>query len=699
MSKSLDIVYGKSGDYGLELQLVDRLKKVLSEGTLYIGYPIFAFGEGKLRIAVLYSSREFGLTVFDFDHYGQPIEKVEREITKHQEYIFSALVAKMFERPEMRSGRSLALHPQIVSLHYETSRMFDDGTLVSTFDDVIERLTPAENLSDELYQHLNAFIQRSSALRPPKNREHVKSTNSIGYILQKIEKEIVNLDHSQNKAAIESCEKPQRIRGLAGSGKTIVLALKAALTHIANPSWRILITFHSRSLFQQFEILVKRFTYEYQKEEPNWDKVTIMHAWGNRESNGVYSEICRQAGQRSIGYTESTNKYGRINAFNAVCRELIDNQKTRKIPEVYDAVFMDEAQDLPPAFFELVYSATLPPKRIVYAYDELQSLNELKMKPPEQLFGLNEDGVPRVVLKNKDNAPMEDLTLDVCYRNPPWILSAAHALGFGIYSEDGIVQIFDDPQNWIDLGYEKISGKLEYGAKVTLKRSQKSSPSYFKELINIDNSMIFKTFPSREKEHLWLRDQVLENLREDEVDPDDILIIIANTLDFKSEYYEISKLLGIYNFGLHAPGIVSSHELFFKENSIAISNVHRAKGNEAPIVYLVGAEYCMSKGYPHTKRNILFTALTRARGWVRITGAGQGMNSLEKEFNRIKKNNFSLSFTYPTEKDLKQIRTLSDDENKSLRRQKEYLQKAFDNEISLAEIPIDVKRDIMRFIE
>lgn len=45
------------------------------------------------------------------------------------------------------------------------------------------------------------------------------------------------------KAAFEIPEGPQRIRGLAGSGKTIVLALKAAYLHTQYPDMKIAVTF------------------------------------------------------------------------------------------------------------------------------------------------------------------------------------------------------------------------------------------------------------------------------------------------------------------------------------------------------------------------------------------------------------------------------------------------------------------------
>ena len=695
MTKELDIVYGKTGDCSLELQLAKEINAISPEGTLYIGYPIFAFGEGQLRIAVLYSSRKYGLTVFDFNHYGHALNSVESEIIAHQEYIYSALAAKMLERPEMRLGRGLALQPQILSVHHKSSREFSDGTLVSTIDELQKHLKPVENLSDELYQHLNAFIQRSSSLRPLNNREKVQSDTSIGGILKKIEKEIANLDHAQKKAAIESCEGPQRLRGLAGTGKTIVLALKAALTHIAHPEWRLLVTFHTRSLYQQFEGLIRRFTYEYKSEEPNWDKLTIMHAWGSQGSKGVYTEVCQLLGHRPVGFKQAQSMYGRSRAFSKLCSELLRSNDANGIPGIYDAVFIDEAQDLPQPFFEIIHNFTRTPKRIIYAYDELQSLTDLKMKSPEELFGSDELGKPRVKLQNKKGFPKEDLTLDVCYRNPPWILSTALALGFGIYSQNRIVQMFDRPSGWDESGFRCVNGKIAAGKQVSLKRSEQSAPTYFENLIKPDKSLVFRSFSSREEERAWIKEQILYNLKVDEVAPDDILVVIANTLEFRDEFYEITKVLGGFDFGIHAPGAVSSHENFFEKNSIAISNIYRAKGNEAPIVYLYGADFCVSDTASHTKRNILFTALTRSRGWARVTGVGKRMETLVQEFEKIRNNDFYLNFKYPTESELKEIRTLSDDENNKRNRHREFLTKLFDKKISIDEVPTDIRDELL----
>lgn len=96
--------------------------------------------------------------------------------------------------------------------------------------------------------------------------------------MRHIEAAIANMDAWQKKAAIEFPEGPQRIRGLAGSGKTIVLAQKAAILHAKYPKWNIAVTFQTRSLYQQFRGLIERFYRELTLDDPDWSKLSILHA-------------------------------------------------------------------------------------------------------------------------------------------------------------------------------------------------------------------------------------------------------------------------------------------------------------------------------------------------------------------------------------------------------------------------------------
>ncbi|GBF18226.1 hypothetical protein C21_00383 [Arenibacter sp. NBRC 103722] len=61
------------------------------------------------------------------------------------------------------------------------------------------------------------------------------------------------------------------------------------------------------------------------------------------------------------------------------------------------------------------------------------------------------------------------------------------------------------------------------------------------------------------------------------------------------------------------------------------------------------------------RRNILFTAITRSKAWVRVYGYGQRMEDLVNEFKVVKKNNFKLNFKYPTKEDIERMNIIKRD--------------------------------------
>lgn len=57
-------------------------------------------------------------------------------------------------------------------------------------------------------------------------------------------------------------------------------------------------------------------------------------------------------------------------AFSGACKKAIS--EVENVAPMYDAILVDEAQDFPVSFLRLCYKILWEPKRLVYAYDELQ---------------------------------------------------------------------------------------------------------------------------------------------------------------------------------------------------------------------------------------------------------------------------------------------------------------------------------------
>ncbi|MFK5970395.1 MAG: ATP-binding domain-containing protein, partial [Candidatus Marithrix sp.] len=543
---------------------------------------------------------------------------------------------------------------------------------------------------------LKAAIEKVVTIKPVKKRNNVKKSNSKGAILKEIEKETANLDHWQRQAAIETPDGPQRVRGLAGSGKTVVLAWKAAYLHAQYPEWNIAITFYTRSLYQQFKDLIRRFTFAQSKDEPNWEKLQVIHAWGNRNQAGLYSKIANSIDYPVRDWNYAKTKYGYNQAFEGICNELITIVQNRKISPLYDTILIDEAQDLPISFFKIILPFLTQEQRVVWVYDELQNLTtDYSVPPPEVLFGQDEFGESKVKLANTEGEARQDIILPICYRNTPWALTAAHALGFGIYKQEGLVQLFDDDSLWEDIGYKLTQGTFEPKTKVSLKRKENSYPEFFDRLFSSDESISCNYFENFNQEIDWIVTQILKNLQEDELEYDDILIILPDVITAKDKANQIISVLRGCSIQAHLVGVSSSVDEMFKPDSIAISHIYRAKGNEAPMVYILNAGYCANGLELRKLRNGLFTAITRSRGWVNICGSGEGMKKIKAEFDELKKHKFSLNFTLPDPDARQKLRTINRDRtaaekakyNRSIKGTEELFESINKGEIDINSLP------------
>lgn len=85
------------------------------------------------------------------------------------------------------------------------------------------------------------------------------------------------------------------------------------------------------------------------------------------------------------------------------------------------------------------------------------------------------------------------------------------------------------------------------------------------------------------------------------------------------------------------------------------------KGNEAPMVYILNADYCAQNIELRKVRNILFTAITRSRAWVRICGVGDGIDILLNETKHCTDKGYALEFKIPTEAELKKMNLIHRD--------------------------------------
>lgn len=516
--------------------------------------------------------------------------------------------------------------------------------------------------SDIEWNLARAVLQGATPLNKPSSTISSKTTK-MGNAIRELDREIALLDDEQELVALQIPPGPQRIRGLAGTGKTVLLAMKAANIHRHFPEKKILFTFNTQSLYNQAKNLISKFYRVYSDVDPDWDRIQIRHAWGSNSRPGVYSDLCARQGKQPLNLMDARRIHPK--APLKACFELA--LQSNISPE-YDFILVDEAQDFPKEFFQTLYKLALPPKQIYWAYDELQTLSSIQLPKLEDQFGIDNEGVPLVSLEGEYPGRIEkDFVLHRSYRCPQEVLMLAHALGLGLYRPQGCIQMLEKKDSWESLGYKIESGEFEKGQPVTILRPIENSPNRISDIYQGSQQMITSTvFPSREEELDWIAASIQKDIKEEEVPPEQIVVIALDAINSREHLMGIQKRLTNSEIASTIPGINDLQSAFAEPGRVTLSTVFRAKGNEAHVVYIFSFESLYDYVEEIGNRNKAFTAITRAKAWVRITGTGKRMDEAKKEVDRIIQDLPRFNFTFP---DMQYIRSL---DAQTIKRRREF---------------------------
>lgn len=487
----------------------------------------------------------------------------------------------------------------------------------------------------------------------------------MGDAIKLIDKKIRSLDVTQLRPEIQVPDGPQRLRGLAGTGKTIILARRAALLHNLHPEAKVLYTFHTQSLYNQIrrhiEIGFPRGASVLGKaKQIDWNNLVVRHSFGGKTTReGVYSRTCAR---NSI---PPKSFWGNL---DLACQDILQFN----LVEEFDYVLIDEAQDLPPSFFQLVWKITKPvdpanpksPKRIMFAYDELQSLTEgIDIKDTTELFGVFEDGTPRVDFSAGsygDGIEM-DYVLKKTYRNPFEVLMVAHGLGLGVYNQTREMQISDKRATWEAIGYS-VAGDLRAGEHVQLTRDSSDSRSLVHEVYSgPEKTLQALRFSTRDEEQAFIVQSIKRDIFDEGVPPEDIVVVALDTRNIDSKFRPLQQALWLAGIQSIIPGVGEiTRDRFAESGKITLSTVFKAKGNEAYIVYIMYTDFLFRHYDFVNVRNRVFTSISRTKGWCRLTGIGVEMDRVNAEIAAIQHDIPSFKFIFPQSENIK--RSLSREE-------------------------------------
>lgn len=692
-----------------ELTVWNRLKRCFDteeRGVLYHQYPIIQKGgnrfDRKPDFVLLHD--EIGLVILECK--GYTIDHIEQikgdtwhlknmtqrtasplEQARDQGHYLRSYFQREKELCSDNGQCCIAMNPIVVLPNIERSewekRSFNgpsaprvitgDELGAVTLRDRLGSLPNFGSLSESEYRTARDVLSCGQVIsgthgRPPENPQ----TKSEYY--ESVTTGIKGLDVDQQKIGLKIPPGPQQIRGIAGSGKTVLIAMKAARMLADPDDWetvdaehpRIAITFSTKSLYDHITELVERFYQRFSGQSLNESEsdIDIVHGWGGHKTgDGVYYQIAsatpevryRDYGEAQKAFPEADDKQ------EAVASEV---RLTGNIPELWDAMLIDEAQDFGPEFLNMCREALTDANRLIWAYDEAQDLGSLEAPSPKNVFGTDDDGEPILDLSGTyKNGPQKTHIMRKSYRAPRSLILTAHVLGMGLKRDEGPVQTITRQDGWNNLGYEIDGDFRKIGSEAVLSRPTENSPHPLQGVIESDSLLTHRSFAAKEDELRWVAEQIRNDIFEEGLEPEQILII---PLSGEQREGEKSKeyVRGTLSDYLNQHDIELNHtwqednKKFSEPGKVTLARINRAKGNEAASVYVLGVDSTTEeewRGEEAQRRNELFVALTRSRAWCSITGTRPEApmhEEIKATFEEIQPEEPRISFEVPDSKNL-----------------------------------------------
>lgn len=673
-----------------ELEVWESLKAAFEadeEGVLYHRYPIFDRGghrfEEEPNFVLLH--RELGLVVVECVHYTfEKIDTIERgtwqlqwadeeEVEPHDlardKCIF---LQQLFTRERaLRSGTGCKVPtsvfivlPNITEQEWNfrefdteiesTDVIFKDDLTPKSLRETLESGTDGSTLDEREFGAAIDVLSGGQPISGAHGRPVDDPTTKRDYY-DRVEKGLRGLDEQQQKIGMRVPPGPQQIRGIAGSGKTVLLAMKAARI-AADPKyddWNIALTFRTKTISEHVTNLVARFYEQFAHDsfDETSTNLEILHGWGGVTTGpGIYYRIANQIdGHRPKTYGEARELYDEEpDLLEALSLELL---ATGDIPTLWDAILVDEAQDFGEYFFKMCLEALDENDRLIWGYDEAQDLGNLTAPSPKQVFGSDKDGEPVVDMRGSyESGVQKSHIMRESYRAPREVLMIAHALGMGLKRQQGPVQTITRADGWEKIGYEVEGDFRKIGSEVTISRPPEHSPHPLQDERDASPFVEIEWLPDRLREIEWVSNRIEEDVRHEGLDPEQIMAILLGDVKHR---FGTRMLDELESREIDANRVwEGSARQFSVEGEVTLTTVRKAKGNEAAAVYVVGLDQVANHNFIKSevrRRNNLFVALTRTRAWSTLTGVKTP--ALIEEFNdvteEVRSSTPSLTFEVP----------------------------------------------------
>lgn len=452
------------------------------------------------------------------------------------------------------------------------------------------RLLPAPSRSIEL-------LDRTLGLLPLNLRDLRKERRAAG-VGEEIDRlEGCNcLDPDQRSIALRSLDgRPTLVRGVAGSGKSILLAkglvdfVESRLAHAepSDPRPRILVTCFNRALVP----LLHRDAHAFAgmaRLDLGASDLRFTHF------EGLLTRMRTEWGLEVPSYKKTPDEERLPSVFEQV-EELLEGDEPLEQELLFDFVFVDEAQDLHPEALRILHRLSrlhtkTAERGIAIFYDDAQNLYG-RPRPVWRDLGIHVTGGRTVAMtrSRRTSRPIATFAFNVLLGTASAESSRVGMRGFGD------VQSLRDSDQFLE---------TENGVVIEFAQRPGGAP-----LLHVLENMTEEV------------NEVVTGVRDllhcEQVRPEEILIQSDNSW----------QALEPFRAGLEKAGIAcrvpksrdDKDRLLFEEGRLTLSTIHAAKGYDAPVVFLVNAQ---GFGTDRESRARFYVGATRAQVKLVVTGHG-----------------------------------------------------------------------------
>ncbi len=384
--------------------------------------------------------------------------------------------------------------------------------------------------------------------------------------------------------------KPRLVRGVAGSGKSLVLCnwLAKTVQRLQDgEDLRIWAVYANRSLHKLLRESVESAWSSlfdgqlFERPDFPWQKVSLLHV------RDVLTGILPSA---SLSMEAFEFDYDRA------AEEFMNRQDAAQVLPKCSALFIDEAQDMGPSTLRLLLStveqtdAEDPNSRSAYIfYDNAQNIYGRKT-PKWSEFGLDMRGRSTIMRESfRSTNPIAELAVNVLHRLTP-------------------VEQRQDQNELMELGL--------------VEKGQRNGEEWLSVRFNqIDGPKpIYHAFGNRTAEMEAIATHLKHLIQKEGISPNDICLIYNGKSVVQHLASNLRPILAEMGVEL---SVQTNRPFERRSNTLVVTTSHSYKGYESEVVLIPSVDQFVT-GNGQILANNLYVAMTRARSLLAIYGTGGG---------------------------------------------------------------------------